>query len=94
MDPSGVVRMISILEPLLFEAPSMFMVHLSRRSLCIGALRVNSEMKSAKACPLIDILRSYLMSYGFNFVAYFAIRSVACGFFMMLSRGCSVNMTI
>ena len=94
MDPSGVVRTIPILEPFLFEAPLTFKVYHSKRSLCTKAPRMNSTIKSAKICPLIPILDSYLMTYGFNFVAYLAIHPVAYRFSTILFRGCSGSMTI
>jgi len=60
--------MIPIPEHLLFEAPSAFRVRPSKRSLWAGAPEVNSTMKFVNTCPLIAILGSYLMSYGFSFV--------------------------
>jgi len=50
--------------------------HPSRESLCVAATRVNSTMKSARTCPLIIVLGSYLMSYEFSSAAHFAIHPV------------------
>ena len=58
MDPSGVVRTIPILGPLLFGAPSMFRTHPSSWSTYSVVPRVKSAMKSASTWLLIDVLGS------------------------------------
>ena len=51
----GEVRTTSTPISLLFEALSTLRIHPSPESLCVGALRVNFVMKSARTCPLITI---------------------------------------
>ena len=86
--------MILIAEPLLFKAPFTFKIHPSRKSPRVRAPRVNSAIKSAKICPLITVLASYLMLYGFNYVTHFVFRLVAFEFSTILFSGCSVSTTI
>jgi len=60
MDPYRVVRIISMLAPFLFEAPSTFRIHLSSWSACSVVPRVKSAMKLAKTRSLIVVLSLYL----------------------------------
>ena len=83
MDPSRVVRTIQIMASLPFDAPSMFRAHPFKRFLYGGAPGVNSAMKSAKTCLLIDVLCSNVTLKGSDLRDLLRYFSVASG----LSKG-------
>jgi len=94
MNPSGVVRTIPTPAPLSFDALSTFRIYRFKRLLCRKGLGVNSAMKSAKTCPLIDVLGSKVTPRGLISMTLFAILPVASGFSIMALEGYSVSTTI
>ena len=55
---------------------------------------MNTAMKSAKICPLINVLSSKVTLRGLIFVTHFVILSLASGFSTMVLNEYSVNMTM
>ena len=94
MDPSGVVRTISTLALLPFDAPSTFKIHSFKRLLCGGDPGVNSTIKSAKICPLINVLGSKVTPRGLISVIDFAILPLASRFSTIVLSGYSVSTTM
>ena len=94
MDPSGIVRAISIPASLLFDVSSMFRIHPFKRLRCGGGPGVNLTMKSAKAYPLIIVLDSNVTLTGLISVTHFAILPVASRFFTIVLKGYSVSIMI
>ena len=72
----------------------MWMLHFGISSTPWPSMRVNSVMKSATACPLIDVHGRYCISNLLNSTAHNAIRPAASGLPIALNRGLSLKTTI
>jgi len=94
IDPSGVVRIIPTPTPLPCDPPSTFRIHAFRRLLRGEDPGVNSAMKSAKICPLIDVLDSKGTLKHLISVTHIAILPLASGFSTMVLSGYSVSTTM
>ena len=57
----------------------------------VGSVEVNSMMKSAKTCPLTDVLGLYLMLNSLNSMTHFISLPEVSGLSSICFIGCSVE---
>jgi hypothetical protein len=81
LTPVGDVIIADVPAPAWHHAPSQWMVHtFSGDSYCCHVGPVQSTMKSARTCDLIDVLASKVMWYLESSAGHLAIRTDASGF--------------